>query len=370
MSESSAAPSTGDLPGLVELLAQMSGLAAIATGKGENAGQSPMLFLSTNSEDPLALDKFKQVQGDAVMGLVNWTDLSRLLATLAQAVENFRQNLGITPFLTFGGKHGNVCGGSVTDDPCCKANILQHMIEGDPIAIFGGFVIVNFGIDKECADAILRHKMPGGRRRMIEGVIAPSFTADAMAALKDSKGRCKLLVNPALADHDLKRDETVRMVQVRGGWLAQKAPTYVPNLTKEDPTRRTNATPTNTQVWDMLLADAVCRTSNSNTITVADRHRIVANGVSQQSRVAAAELAIANAKRAGHDLGGATAVSDSFFPFTDGPDALIKAGITCILASSGSTADADVTALCSQKGVTFVTFPDDIFRGFSCHIGM
>jgi phosphoribosylaminoimidazolecarboxamide formyltransferase/IMP cyclohydrolase len=368
--ETPSQPNIADLPGLAELLASMPHLKAIATGKGENAGQSPMLFLASNSNDPLALSKFEQVQGEAVMGFINWTDNGRLLSTMIQAAANFHANYGKVPLLAFGGKHGNVCGGAVTYDHSSKTDILERMLEGDLLAIFGGFIIVNFEIDAARAETIIRHKMGNKRRRMIEGVIAPSFTDGAKASLRDKNGRCKLLVNPALA-HLTKdsMDKTVRMVQVRGGWLAQKAPSYVPILADKNPDTFVTGHASGQQIKDMLLADAVARTSNSNTITIADRGMILANGVSQQSRIAAADLAIANAKRAGHDLNGSTAVSDSFFPFEDGIKALIDAGIIAVLASSGSDRDKEVIDLCTLTAVSLVMIPDSEFRGFSNHSG-
>lgn len=368
--------SMGDLPGLLQLLATMANLEAVATGKGENKSQSPMLFLTANPEDPLALHKFEQVQGTAVMGFVNWTDVSRLLATMTQAVANFAHNFRQVPILAFGGKHGNACGGAVDflNDSEAKARVLQRMLDGDKIAIFGGFILVNFEIDTACAETIIRYGMSGRKgqkRRLIEGVVAPSFTEEAKQVLADRRGRCKLLVNPALASlTEESRDNTVRMVQVRGGWLAQHAPTYIPKLTRQEPVKYVVGRPTEQQITDLLLADAVSRTSNSNTITIAKGNMILANGVSQQSRIAAARLAIANGRRVKHDFKDAVAVSDSFFPFTDGIAALIKAGITAVLASSGADRDEDIIALCRMTHVTLLMCDDDIFRGFSCHIGM
>lgn len=362
-----------NVPGLAELLAALSDKSCTirAEGKGENKGQGPAFLIAADSDDPLALHKFQQVQGKNAMGFVNYTDVSRLLATLAQAVANFRLNLGEVPLFAFGGKHGNVCGGAFTTDHRTATDLLAQMLEGDLLAIFGGFIIVNFPIDKECAETIIRHKMPDKRRRMIEGVIAPSFTDEAKKVLADKNGRCKLLANPALSDSDLKRSSEWRLVQVRGAWLAQKPATYVPDfrLSAENYIEFMTARPNPWQIRDMLLADAVCRTSNSNTITIADRGRIVANATGQQSRVAAAELAIANATRSGHDLRGTSAVGDSFFPFTDAVNALIVAGVNAILTSSGADRDDEVIELCKMKEVALGMCPDDVFRGFSNHSG-
>jgi AICAR transformylase/IMP cyclohydrolase PurH len=64
---------------------------------------------------------------------------------------------------------------------------------------------------------------------------------------------------------------------------------------------------------------------------------------------------------------GAVAYSDSYFPETDGPGALIEKGIKVILASSGSVRDKDVRSLCQKANVTLIQGPDSKIRGFSCH---
>ena len=108
--------------------------------------------------------------------------------------------------------------------------------------------------------------------------------------------------------------------------------------------------------------------SNSNTITIVKDGRLLGNGVSQQDRKGAAKLAaFLRAKDAGHDTKEAVAYSDSFFPFTDGPEILISAGIKVIFATSGSVRDKEVLEFCKEKGIIFVTIPDKDGRGFFRH---
>ncbi len=68
-----------------------------------------------------------------------------------------------------------------------------------------------------------------------------------------------------------------------------------------------------------------------------------------------------------HNIQGATAYSDSFFPFPDGPEELIKAGVKVIFASSGSIKDSEVIAVCQKAEVTLVMLPDAEARGFCWH---
>jgi phosphoribosylaminoimidazolecarboxamide formyltransferase/IMP cyclohydrolase len=118
---------------------------------------------------------------------------------------------------------------------------------------------------------------------------------------------------------------------------------------------------------DLILAWAIGATSNSNTVTIVRDGMLLGNGVGQQDRIGACHLAISRASDAGHDLSGAVAYSDSYFPFADGPLALARAGIRAILATSGSIRDSEVTAALQREGVTLVLLPDAKARGFYRH---
>ena len=117
----------------------------------------------------------------------------------------------------------------------------------------------------------------------------------------------------------------------------------------------------------MMLAWAIGSTSNSNTLTLVKNNQLIGNGVGQQDRVGAAQLAITRAKRSGHDVAGAVAYSDSFFPFTDGPQTLIDAGTTAIFTSSGSVKDKATIDVCAKHGVALYMIPDQVGRGFFGH---
>jgi phosphoribosylaminoimidazolecarboxamide formyltransferase/IMP cyclohydrolase len=91
------------------------------------------------------------------------------------------------------------------------------------------------------------------------------------------------------------------------------------------------------------------------------------NGVGQQDRVGGCELAIKRARDSHHDLKNSVAYSDSFFPFPDGPQKLIDAGIKTIFATRGSVKDEAIKKVCADNGVTLVTLPDSTARGFFGH---
>ena len=124
-----------------------------------------------------------------------------------------------------------------------------------------------------------------------------------------------------------------------------------------------------------MLAWAIGSNANSNTITIVKDGKLIGNGVGQQDRVGAAKLAIMRADDASFALSGqeraklegAVAYSDSFFPFSDGPEVLIDRGIKTIFATSGSVNDKEVIEFCKNRGVTLVMYPDKTARGFAWH---
>lgn len=326
---------------------------------GENAYQKPAGLYRVANSDPLSLDKFEVIEGDAP-SYNNWCDLDRLLQTMTHLAAAFSQQ-GKVPYLAIGVKHGNPCGAAFGDQP---HQVIKKMINGDPRAIFGGLVMTNFTIDREEAE-LLRHEKTDSPR-ILDGIIAPDFSDESRQILQRKGGRCRFIANPAL--HNLNSDSldlSPRFRKVRGGFLQQ--PNYNFILNPSDPNFQSTSKLTASQTTDLLLAWAICSTSNSNTITLVRDGQLLGNGVGQQDRVGACELAIKRATDSGHILSGSVACSDSFFPFTDAPATLIEAGISVIFATSGSIRDQEVQSFCEQKEVIFCSLPDSDARGFFGH---
>ena len=337
------------------------GTLALECKYGENAHQAPAGLFSTGGDDPLALDKFEMVQGTAP-SYVNVTDLDRLLQTLTHIAAGWWKNFGNIPRIAVAVKHGNACGvGVSTTNP---ARALQRMIDGDRRAIMGAFVITNFGLNAELSEHLRTYGMEKGKRRIYDGIVAPEVTDDAMDALKRKDDKCRLLVNRALATEACRQlDTSPRFRHVRGGFLVQPNYTAVLNLDAVENAGELSIQ----QKADLILAWAICATSNSNTITLVKDGQLLGNGVGQQDRVTAAEVAVKRACDAGHDTKDAVACSDSFFPFPDGPIVLADAGIKVIFATSGSEKDGLTIAACKERGVTLCLIPDSIGRMFFNH---
>lgn len=335
----------------------------VATAKyGENPWQkTAWLYKNDDSDDALALDRFELTQG-APPSYNNYADFDRLLQTMTHIAAGYEVNSGSVPMIALGAKHGNVCGAAVGDDP---RKVIQRMLEGDLRAIFGGVMMLNFAIDEVLAETLVTHKVEKGRR-LIDGIITPAVSKEAMAMLQRKGDKCRLLVNPALGSLGrASLDTAPRMRYVRGGWLMQDNYDFVLDLASSDVNG--SASLKESVRDDIVLGWAIGSTSNSNTITLVKDSMLIGNGVGQQDRVSAAQLATKRAIDAGHEIKGATAYSDSFFPFPDGPEALAEVGVATIFSSSGSVGDEKVRAACEAKGVALVTIPDAVGRGFYAH---
>lgn len=330
---------------------------------GENPWQkNAALYIERDNDDPLSLGKFKLVEG-IKLSYNNYTDVDRLLQTITHAAATFDKNNGQVPVIALGAKHGNLCGAGYGED---AVEVVKKMLDGDLRAIFGGSVVINTKIDKKIAEAIMTYKMEKGKR-ILDIVMAPAVDDEAMELLKRKNGKLRVLINPALGElnqDSLDKDRRARYV--RGGRLAQDNYTHVIDCASPDIEINGKA-PTRERMNDMQFAWAIGCTSSSNTICIVRDGMLLSNGVGQQDRVTAAELALMRARNAGHDIKGASAYSDSFFPFPDGPQLLADAGVEAILTTRGSIKDGLVADTLVKAGVTFCTLPDKQARGFYAH---
>lgn len=332
---------------------------------GENGWmQSDGLYRDPENSDPLSLTNLELVQGQAP-SYNNYCDLDRLMQTSTHIAAAFLANGLPLGSIALGAKHGNVCGAGVAEN---SAEAIEKMLVGDPTAIFGGSTLLNFDIDETAAQALVHSGMPEGQKRLLDIVAGASATDEAFAVLQRKEGKLRVLTNPALNDYEAayKKNElldaSTRFRHVRGGFLAQQNYTFVPVLSgpewdsASDDLKR-----------DLLLAWGIGSTSTSNTITLVKDGQLIANGVGQQDRVSAGELALTRARRSNHRSHGAVAYSDSFFPFPDGPQTLANADIKAIFTTTGSVRDTEALAPFIEAGVTVFSLPDSEARGFYAH---
>jgi phosphoribosylaminoimidazolecarboxamide formyltransferase / IMP cyclohydrolase len=147
-----------------------------------------------------------------------------------------------------------------------------------------------------------------------------------------------------ISEWDLKR--------VVGGLLVQDR-----DLDLEDRSEMqvvTERKPSESEWGEMLFAWKVCKHVRSNAIVLSRDLASVGIGAGQMSRVDSVRLAIEKARETGADLSGAALASDAFFPFSDGPQLAVDAGITAVIQPGGSVRDAEVVEAADAAGISMV----------------
>jgi phosphoribosylaminoimidazolecarboxamide formyltransferase/IMP cyclohydrolase len=232
-------------------------------------------------------------------------------------------------------KHANPCGIAVargSGDAIASAHARAHAC--DPVSAFGGVIAANRTITLAAAESI--------KDIFTEVVVAPGFEPDALALLQ-SKKNLRLLTLPA---GYRRPDREFR--QVSGGALVQSTDTYV-GFSSEGWTLAAGAQADPATRTDLEFAWRAVRAVKSNAILLAHHGAAVGVGMGQVNRVDSCQLAVT---RAGERAAGSVAASDAFFPFADGAEILIAAGVRAIVQPGGSVRDAEVIAVAEAAGVT------------------
>jgi phosphoribosylaminoimidazolecarboxamide formyltransferase/IMP cyclohydrolase len=217
----------------------------------------------------------------------------------------------------------------------------------DPVSAYGGVVALNRSVDMATAEAI--------GRLFIEVVIAPGVMEEA-AALLAHRTALRLLVTGGVPD-PAAPGESFR--SVAGGILVQERDRL--GVGRDALRVVTRRAPTATEIADLLFADKVVKYVKSNAIVFARGGATVGVGAGQMNRVDPVRIAAMRAAEIGRAAGlsqsptiGAVLASDAFFPFADGVEAAIEAGVTAIVQPGGSIRDNDAIAAADAAGVAMV----------------
>src|SRR5918994_2612229 len=234
-------------------------------------------------------------------------------------------------------KHNNPCGAAVGAG---VNEAFDKALATDPQSAFGGVFCFNRRVDRALAE-----KLAG---MFVEAVLAPGYDEDALELLQE-KPNVRLLENQErrtipVTEHDVKR--------VRGGILVQDRDTGMED--REAMQVATTRKPTEEEWGELLFGMRVCKQVRSNAIVLSGGLGTLGVGAGQMSRVDSVRIAIDKARAAGRSLEGAAMASDAFFPFPDGPQAAIEAGVRAIIQPGGSQRDHEVVDACDAAGVAMV----------------
>ena len=230
-------------------------------------------------------------------------------------------------------KHANPCGIAVGAD-VAEAHRRAH--ECDPTSAFGGVIAVNRPVSVAMAEQVAEI--------FTEVIVAPAYDDGAVEVLQGKKN-IRILVCPPDEHPD-----PVEFRGISGGVLMQRVDHV--DAEGDDPSTWTLATgeaAPDDVLADLAFAWKACRAVKSNAILLARDGASVGIGMGQVNRVDSCRLAVS---RAGDRAKGSVAASDAFFPFEDGPQILIDAGVRAIVQPGGSMRDELTVEAAKAAGVT------------------
>jgi phosphoribosylaminoimidazolecarboxamide formyltransferase/IMP cyclohydrolase len=241
-------------------------------------------------------------------------------------------------------KHANPCGVGIASK---IEEAYEKALAADPSSAYGGVVVVTHPVSATLGERLAE--------QFIEVVFAPGFDAVAIEALVQ-KPDTRILNDQerrgfVATELDLKR--------VLGGLLAQDRDGEPDPLEEMD----VISGDVTTETWDdLLFAWTVVKHVNSNAIVIARGGQTLGIGGGQMSRVDAVRIAVAKAREHGHDLTGSVLASDGFFPFPDGVQLALAAGVTAVIQPGGSKRDDEVIAAVHDAGAAMVVTGRRHFR--------
>lgn len=294
---------------------------------GENPHQQAALYI-----DPLHRDGFAHAEqlGGKPMSYNNYVDADAAW----RAVWDFAPRIAVAVV-----KHNNPCGLAI-GETAAEAHKKAHAC--DPMSAYGGVIACNSTVTLEMAESV--------RPIFTEVIVAPAYEPEALELLQTKKKNLRILkVAEPPKSHTQFR-------QIDGGLLVQDtdlidAPGDDPNTWKLVSGEPADAATLN----DLLFAWRAIRCVKSNAILLAHDEATVGIGMGQVNRVDSCHLAVerANTLANGADRAtGSVAASDAFFPFADGAQILINAGVKAIVQPGGSIRDEEVIDAAKQAGVT------------------
>ncbi|MDR3068318.1 MAG: bifunctional phosphoribosylaminoimidazolecarboxamide formyltransferase/IMP cyclohydrolase [Cellulomonas sp.] len=294
---------------------------------GENPHQRAALYLDADGEAGRGLAGARQLGGKE-MSFNNYTD--------ADAAWRAAHDHGDAPTVAII-KHANPCGIAVGAD-VADAHAKAHAC--DSVSAYGGVIATNQPVTAAMAEQIAPV--------FTEVVAAPGYDPDALEILTKKKNLRLLVVEPAAGRTDRR--------PVTGGLLVQDLDAL--DAPGDDPaawTLAAGAPADEATLADLLFAWRSVRATKSNAILLARDGASVGVGMGQVNRVDSCRLAVERANTLGDGAErarGAVAASDAFFPFADGAQILIDAGVKAIVQPGGSIRDDEVVAAAQAAGIT------------------
>lgn len=293
---------------------------------GENAHQSAAIYRNSAPQAVSGIAQAKLHAGKE-MSYNNYVDADAAVRT---AYDFSEPAVAII-------KHANPCGIAIAptgvDDPIAHAHSAAYLC--DPVSAFGGVVAANRTVTMGMAQNLLEI--------FTEVIIAPGYELEALRLLIEKKKNLRILELPKNYSR-----ETNEIRQVSGGFLVQEADNFA-SFTSTNWKLVSGAKPDQATLTDLEFAWRAVRAVKSNAILLAKEGASIGVGMGQVNRVDSCKLAVT---RGDLRVNGSVAASDAFFPFADGLQVLIDAGVKAVVQPGGSVRDEEVIAAAKAANLT------------------
>lgn len=297
---------------------------------GENPHQTAAFYTQGGITEPCVATA--EVLGGKALSYNNLVDLDAALALAKEFEEPFACVI----------KHTNPCGAAAAGN---MREALEQAWSGDPISAFGSVLAFTRPLDLACAEFLVEGN------RFVEAIVAPSFDADALELLtgKPKWGKSVRLLAIGAFGPGTRAEADVEVRKIVGGFLLQGRDLTAEGV--ESFKTVSKAAPSDDQLAELAFANKIAKHVKSNAIVLTQGRTVVGVGAGQMSRVDSVRLA---AHKAGDRAAGSVLASDAFFPFPDGVEAAIEAGVVALVEPGGSVRDDAVIEACDAKGVPMV----------------
>ena len=278
---------------------------------GENPHQQSSIYVNDYDDKQLG---FEKIHGKEL----SYNNYNDMFASL-EILNSLKKNSGTVII-----KHANPCGVSENKVPLIS---LKNAYASDPISAFGGVIACNYKINKKIASEI--------NKNFLEVILAKGFDKESLEILKRKKNL--RIIN--ISNFKLKNLTSIKTFD--GSFLIQSRDSIV--LDKKKFKCVTKLKSSKKELDEIKFAFNICKYVKSNAIVLCNNFSTIGIGAGQPSRLDSCKIAVQKAKKfQSSKIKNSIAASDAFFPFADGIETLIKAGVKTIVQPGGSIRDQEI----------------------------
>ena len=278
---------------------------------GENPHQQSSIYVNDYQDKQL---RFNKIHGKEL----SYNNYNDIFASL-QILGSLKKNCGTVII-----KHANPCGVSVNKVPLIS---FKDAYASDPVSAFGGVIACNYKINKKIASEI--------NENFLEVLLAKGFDKESLKILKRKK-------NLRIIDiSNFKLNDVVSIKSYDGSFLLQNKDNVI--IDRKKLKCVTKLKPNKKDLAEIEFAFNICKYVKSNAIVLSNSFSTIGIGAGQPSRLDSCKIAVQKAKQfQSAKIKNSIAASDAFFPFADGINTLIKAGVKTIIQPGGSIRDQEI----------------------------